>query len=64
MLIVKNLFFPFSIKISKCSSICNNINDPYRKLCVADVVKNWDVRAFNLMSRTFETRYIEWHETF
>ena len=28
------VFFPFSIKISKCSSSCNNISDPYAKLCV------------------------------
>ena len=64
MLIVKNLcFFPFSIKTSKCSGSCNNINDPYAKLCVADVVKNLDVTAFNLMPRTNEARHIEWHET-
>ena len=25
------VFFPFSIKTSKCSSSCNNINDPYPK---------------------------------
>ena len=23
------VFYPFSIKISKCSGSCNNINDPY-----------------------------------
>ena len=57
------VFYPFSIKTSKCSGSCNNINDPYAKLCVPDVVKNLNVRAFNLMSRTNETRYIEWHET-
>ena len=34
------VFFLFSIKTSKCSGICNNINDPYAKLCVPDVVKN------------------------
>ena len=34
------VIFPFSIKISKCSGNCNNINDPYAKLCVPDVVKN------------------------
>ena len=34
------VFFPFSIKTSKCSGICNTINDPYAKLCVPDVVKN------------------------
>ena len=57
------VFFPFSIKISKCSGSCNNINNPYANLCVPDVVKNLNVRAFNLMSRTNETKYIEWHET-
>ena len=25
------VFYPFSIKISKCSGSCNNINDPMRK---------------------------------
>ena len=33
------LLFPFSIKTSKCSGSCNNINNPYAKLCVPDVVK-------------------------
>ena len=33
------VFFPFSIKISKGSGSCNNINDPYAKSCVSDVVK-------------------------
>ena len=25
------LFYPFSIKINKCSGNCNNINNPYAK---------------------------------
>ena len=57
----KPVFHPFSIKTSKCS--CNNINDPYAKVCVPDAVKNLNVKAFNLMSRTNETRHIKWHET-
>ena len=57
------VFFPFSIKTSKCSGSCNNINNPYTKMCVPDVVKNLNVKVFNLMSRTNETRHIEWHET-
>ena len=32
-------------------------------MCVPDVVKNLNVKVFNLMSRTNETRHIEWHET-
>ena len=33
------VFYPFSIKTNKCSSSCNNINDPSAKICVSDVVK-------------------------
>ena len=33
------VFYPFSIKTSKCSGICNNINDPYAKLCVPMLLK-------------------------
>ena len=35
------VFYPFSIKTSKCSGSCNNINDPYAKMCVPDVVKKF-----------------------
>ena len=53
------VFNPFSIKTSKCSGSCNNTNDPYAKICVPDVVKNLNVKVFNLMSRTNEPRYTE-----
>ena len=49
------VFFPFSIKASKCSGSCGNINNPYTKLCVPDVVKNLNVKVLTLMSRTNET---------
>ena len=32
-------------------------------MCIPDVVKNLNVRVFDLMPSTNETRYIEWHET-
>ena len=57
------VFYPFSIKTSKCSGNCNNINDPYAKICVSDVVEDLNVKVFNLMSRPNETRHIKWHET-
>ena len=57
------IFYPFSVKINKCSGNCNNINDPYARICVPDIVKNLNVKVFNLMSRTNETRSIKWHET-
>ena len=33
-------------------------------MCVPDVVKYLNVKGFNLMSRTYETRHVEWHETY
>ena len=57
------MFFPFSIETSKCSGSCNNVNYPYAKICLPDIVKNLIVKVFNLISRTNETRFIEWHET-
>ena len=53
------VFYPFSIKTSKCSGICNNINDPYATVCVPDVVKDLYVKLFNLMSRNNETRHMK-----
>ena len=53
------IFYPFSIKTSKCSGSCNNINDPYAKICVSDAVKSLNVKVFNLMSRTNETSHIK-----
>ena len=53
------VFYPFSIETSKCSGSCNDINEPYAKMCVPDVAKNLNVKVFNQMSRTNETRHIE-----
>ena len=53
------VFYPFSIKTSKCKGSCNNINDPYVKISVPDVVKDLNVKVFNMMSKTNETRHIK-----
>ena len=42
--------------------VVNNINDPYANLCVPDVSKNMNVKVFNLISITNQTRCIKWHE--
>ena len=57
------IFYPFSIKINKCSGNCNNISNPYAKIYVPDTVKNLNVKVFNLTSLTNETRHIKWHES-
>ena len=57
------VFYPFSIKINKCSGNCNNINDPYARICVPDTVKDLNVKVFNLMTLTNKTRHIKWYES-
>ena len=44
------LFYPFSVKVNKCSGNCNNISDPYARLCLPNVTKNINLKVFNLMS--------------
>ena len=57
------IFYSFSIMTNKCSGNCNDINDPYAKICIPNVFKNLNVKVFSLLSRTNETRHIKWHET-
>ena len=42
---------------------CNDINNPYAKICAPDFVKDLNVKVFNLISITNETRHIKWHKT-
>ena len=58
----KPLFHPYSILVNKFSGTCNDINNPYAKLCVPDVVKYMNIKVFNLISRISETRHVSWHE--
>ena len=68
--VIKNIdsddasFYPCGIFVNSCSGSCNNINDPYAKLGIPDVVKSINIKVFNLMSKTNETRHAYWHETF
>ena len=35
------IFYPFSVTINRCSGTCNNINDPYARICVPGTVKKF-----------------------
>ena len=59
----ESVFYPFSIKVNKCSGSGNNINHPYAESCVQDVVKNINVKVFNLMPWSNQRRHMVWHET-
>ena len=55
--------FPYKINVDRCIGSCNNITDPYSKVCVPDVVKNISVKVFDLISQQNELRDIEFHES-
>ena len=40
-------FYRYSILVNKCSGSCNNINDPFEKLCISDVAKNINIKVLN-----------------
>ena len=52
------ILYPFSIKISKCRGNCNILMIHMQKFVYFFRLN----KLFNLMSRTSETRFIEWHE--
>ena len=54
--LIKPMFYSYSITINKCKGSCKTINDPCAKLCVPDTIKNINVKVFNLISRTIETK--------
>ena len=56
------VFYPLSIKVNKCSRDCSNINDPMAKFRVPNIVKDMNIKVFNLLARINESRKIVWHE--
>ena len=42
------VFHRYSIKVNKCSGSRNNINNPYAKLCIPDIIKKINVKVSNL----------------
>ena len=55
MLVVIILYFTLlALKQINEVVICNDISDPYARICVPDDVKNLNVKVFSLMSLTNE----------
>ena len=57
------MFYPYSMKINRCNGNCNNINNPYSRVCVPNVIKNIIAKVFDLMSWKNKTKQIKWHES-
>ena len=52
-LIIDNdyMTFPYKIRVDKCGGSCNDKNNPYFKVCTADIVKNISVKVSDLISQ-------------
>ena len=41
--------FPYNIKVNRCNGNCNNISNPYSRVCIPDIIKNITVKVFDLI---------------
>ena len=55
--------YPYSIKVNICNGNCNNITNPYSRVCVRDITKNLTLKIFDLMTLTNKTKEIIIHES-
>ena len=55
--------YPFSIKVNRCNVNCNNISNPYPRVCVPNVIKNITTKVFDLMSWKNKTKQIKRRES-
>ena len=59
----KTFFYPFPVSVKKCGLNSNTIDDPYGRVCFPNIVRNMNVKVFNLMSGVNETRFLAQHES-
>ena len=57
------LFYPYNVLVNKYSGSCDTLDDPMAKLCVPNVVKNVNMKVYNISMRLNETRNVLWHES-
>ena len=43
--------FPYKIKVDKCVGNCNDVENPYFKICSPDILKNISIKNFDPISR-------------
>ena len=55
--------FPYKIKIDKCIGSCNDIDNPYFKVCLPDSVKNISVKSLDLISQKTALKNISFHRS-
>ena len=55
--------FPYKIKVDKCIRSCNDIRNPYFKICLPESVKNISVKSFDLITKRTVFENISFHQS-
>ena len=55
--------FPYKIGVDRCVGSCNDVDSPYYKVCLPDVVKNISVKVFDMISPRNELKNITFHKS-
>ena len=59
----EDITYPYSIKVNRCNGNCNNISNPYSRVCVPNIVKNVTLKIFDLISQQNKIKQIIFHES-
>ena len=55
--------YPYSIKVNRCNGNCNNISNPYARVCVPNIIKNITPKIFDVISWKNKAKQIKLHES-
>ena len=55
--------FPHKIGVNRCVGSCNDVENPYFKVCLPDSIKNISVESFDLISKKSVLRNISFHQS-
>ena len=57
------LFYPYNVLVNKCSGSCDTLDNPMSKICVPKIIKNVNMKVYNFLMRSNETRNVLWYES-
>ena len=55
--------YPYKINVNRFIGSCNDVDNPYFKVCLPDVVKNISLKVFDMMSQRNELKNMSFHES-
>ena len=57
------MVFPYKIETKRCIGSCDDINNPYSKVCIPDIVKKSVLKCFDLVYSKNKTKLIQFRES-